>query len=141
MRKGILIMRIAVSTENGMIFQHFGKTETFTLYETEGREIKSKRLLSSGGSGHSALVVLLRENGVNQLICGGIGGGAKDALSSAGIGLTAGASGSADAAVNLYLEGKLIHNDSLTCSHHHGHEDGHTCGEHGCGRNGSPDIM
>lgn len=131
-------MKLAVTTENGMIFQHFGKCQLFTVYEVQDGRVVSKELLSSGGSGHSALATLLSQNGVNLLICGGIGGGAKNALAEAGVELVAGASGSTDAAVEAYLAGTLVHDADFTCGHHDhgaghscgGHEDGHSCGGH-----------
>ena len=32
-------MKIAVTYENGQIFQHFGHSENFKIYETEGKNI------------------------------------------------------------------------------------------------------
>lgn len=123
-------MKIAVTTDNGMVFQHFGQTKTFTIYEIEEKEIKSKQLLDAGENGHSALAVLLNAQNVNVLICGGIGQGAKDTLKSANVTLVAGATGLVDDVVNSYLAGNLIHNATFTCNHHH--ENGHSCGEHHC---------
>ena len=45
------------------------------------------------------------QQGVDVLICGGIGGGAQVALAEAGIKLYGGVSGEADAAVNALLAG------------------------------------
>lgn len=118
---------IAVTMEDGQIFQHFGHTRFFELYEIKGGAVASRRTLDAEGSGHSALGGLLRENGVNLLICGGIGGGAKNVLAAAGIELISGVSGPVDEAVQLYLEGKLHDDPSAECTHHHGHE-GHECG-------------
>ena len=127
-------MKIAVTYENGEVFQHFGHTETFKLYEVEGGKLVSSELISSNGSGHGALAGLLADRAVNLVICGGIGGGAQAALAERGIELCAGASGSADEAVEAYLRGELV-NTGANCDHHH--EEGHSChdqGEdHGCG--------
>ncbi len=120
---------IAVTAENGQIFQHFGHTRWFELYEIKDGAVASQRTLDAEGSGHSALGGLLRENGVNLLICGGIGGGAKNVLAAAGIELISGVSGPVDEAVKLWLEGKLRDDPSADCSHHHGHEGGE-CGHH-----------
>lgn len=54
---------------------------------------------------------------MDVLICGGIGGGAQNALAEAGIKLYGGVSGNADEAVNAYLEGKLDFNPNVQCSH------------------------
>lgn len=69
-------MKIAVTYENGEIFQHFGHTEQFKVYEVENGEIVKAEVIDSNGSGHGALAGLLFESGIEVLICGGIGGGA-----------------------------------------------------------------
>lgn len=128
-------MKIAVTYENGQVFQHFGHTAQFKLYETDGGKILSEEIVSTNGSGHGALAALLHNLNVDVLICGGIGGGAKTALAEAGIQLYGGVSGACDAAVQALLAGNLGYNPNVKCSHHdHAHgEGGHTCGEHGCG--------
>ena len=88
-------MRIAVTYEQGDVFQHFGHTEEFKVYEVEEGKVISSKIISSDGSGHSALAALLNDKGIDVLICGGIGGGAQAALSERGIELCAGASGNA----------------------------------------------
>ena len=124
-------MKIAVTYENGEVFQHFGRTENFKVYEVEDGKIQSSEVMSSNGSGHGALARLLAEYSIDVLICGGIGGGAQSALTEAGIEICAGAQGDADAAVEAYLRGELV-NAGVTCNHHD-HEEGHSCGDHGCG--------
>ncbi len=128
------IMRIAVTYEDGQVFQHFGHTENFKIYEVEGKEIKSAEVYGSNGAGHGALAGMLFHSGVDVLICGGLGGGALNALTEAGIQVIAGASGDVDEAVNAYLAGNLV-STGANC-HHHDHEEGHSCGEHGCGEHG-----
>ena len=123
-------MNIAVTYENGEIFQHFGHTEQFKLYQTENDKIVSSGVVSSEGSGHGALAGFLLEQGVNTLICGGIGDGAKAALDEAGITLYAGVTGNADEAVEKLLDHKLDFTTDSNCDHHH---EEHTCGEHSCG--------
>ena len=126
-------MRIAVTYENGQIFQHFGHTAQFKLYMVEDGAVASSVVLSTNGSGHSALAGFLVSHQVDALICGGIGGGAQAALAAAGIQLYAGVQGDADTAVSALLAGELAFNTGATCDHHHDHGEGHTCGEHGCG--------
>ena len=127
-------MKIAVTYENGQIFQHFGHTENFKIYDVLGKDIISSEVVSSGGSGHGALAGMLKEHNVAVLICGGIGGGGKAALAEAGIMLYGGVSGNADDAVKALLEGTLAFNPNVQCNHHgHEHGEGHTCGNHGCG--------
>ena len=125
-------MIIAVTYEGGMIFQHFGHTAAFKIYEVENNEIKSARVVETGGSGHGSLAGFLTEQGVDTLICGGIGGGAQMALADAGIKLYGGVSGDADDAVEALLAGELLYDPCVRCSHHD-HEHDHSCGDHGCG--------
>ena len=185
-------MKIAVTYDNGEIFQHFGKTESFKVYEVEDNKVVSSEVIGANGTGHGALAGLLAEQGVNVLICGGIGGGAQthteqfklydiengkvvasevvgtngsghgalagflaeqqvqvlicggigggaqNALAQAGIKLFGGCSGNADQAVEALLEGQLNYDADVKCSHHdHEHgEGGHQCGNHGCGNHG-----
>ena len=133
--KGASHMKIAVTYEDGRIFQHFGHTEQFKIYETADGRIVRAEVVDTNGSGHGALADFLMRQGVDALICGGIGGGAQAALAEADIRLYGGASGEADAAVNALLSGNLGYDPDVHCSHHdHEHgEGGHTCGSHGCG--------
>ena len=126
-------MRIAVTYQNGMIFQHFGHTEQFKVYEVEDGKIIASQVVDTNGSGHGALAGVLNVLNVDILICGGIGGGAQMALASAGIRLFGGVSGSADAAVEALLSGTLAYQPNIRCNHHDHHGEGHSCGDHGCG--------
>ena len=121
-------MKIAATYDNGNIFQHFGKTEFFKVYEVEDNKVVSSEVIGSNGTGHGALAGLLAEQGISVLICGGICGGAQSALAEAGIELCSGAQGDADTAVDAYLKGELV-STGVNCDHHH-HEDGHSCGSH-----------
>lgn len=124
-------MKIAVTYDNGEVFQHFGKTESFKIYNVEDNTVVSSEVIGSNGTGHGALAGLLAEQGVNVLICGGIGGGAQAALTEAGIELCAGAQGNTDQVVEAYLKGEL-ESSGVNCDHHH-HEEGHSCGNHESG--------
>ena len=124
-------MKLAVPFENGAVFGHFGHTERFKLYSVANGEITDARLVSTGGTGHSALAQFLSGQGVDVLICGGIGGGAKQALAAAGIQVLPGVSGEADRAVVAFLAGELRFDPNAQCDHHS--EGEHGCGEHGCG--------
>ena len=132
--KGEGIMRIAVTYENGQIFQHFGHTETFKIYDVEEGKVVHSEVVDTNGSGHGALAGVLNALNADVLICGGIGGGAQTALAAAGIKLFGGVSGDADEAVKAFINETLDYNPDVKCSHHeHSHGEGHTCGEHGCG--------
>lgn len=125
--------KIAVTYEAGQVFQHFGHTEQFKVYDVEdGKAVKSE-VIDTVGEGHGALAGFLQERGIDTLICGGIGGGARAALSEAGIDLYPGVTGDADAAVEALLKGGLDYDPDTMCNHHH--EEGHDChsDDHHCG--------
>lgn len=127
-------MKIAVTHENGEVFQHFGHTAEFKIYEVNDGKIVRSDVIGTGGSGHSALSGLLSMLRVEVLICGGIGMGAQNALAQAGIRLYGGVSGDADKAVESFIAGNLEFDPEAKCDHHdHNHGEGHSCGEHGCG--------
>lgn len=115
-------MKIAVTYEQGNIFQHFGHCEQFKIYEINHGEIVSMDIADSNGSGHEELTAFLKNKGVDVLICGGIGAGAKNALSEAGIRLFAGAAGNADDQVKSFLEGSISYNPGIECCHN-GHKN------------------
>ncbi len=138
-------MKIAVTYDDGQIFQHFGKTEKFQIFETDNNRILSSVIVDTEGQGHEALAGFLADRGVDSVICGGIGGGAKSALEQAGIYVFGGVGGSPEAAVLAMLGGTLTYSAGETCGHHD-HEEGHCCGrvagndphqdggqEYGCG--------
>ncbi|MCF0114497.1 MAG: FKBP-type peptidyl-prolyl cis-trans isomerase [Erysipelotrichaceae bacterium] len=130
-------MKIAVTYDNGNVFQHFGRTENFKVYTVENNEIVSSEMISSNGEGHGALANVLATNDINVVICGGLGDGALNALNNAGIEVCAGAEGNTDEVVQAYLDGTLV-NTGANCDHH---EEEHACGdscggcdsEQGCG--------
>ena len=129
-------MKIAVTYENGTVFQHFGHSEHFKLYEIENNEIKSSLIVGADGYGHHELAGFLKQQKVDTLLCGGIGGGAIAALSAAGIRIYAGCKGSADEAVSALLSGRLAYDPEPGCPHHAGqpHDANDSCGHHeACG--------
>ena len=122
-------MKIAVTYENGQVYQHFGHCAQFKLYEIEDGKVVASNILDAAGSGHSLLAGFLMMNGVDDVICGGIGGGAQMALRGFGIRIHGGVQGDADAAVESLLAGTLVASDAPNCSHH----DAHHGAEHDCG--------
>lgn len=129
--QGEKTMRIAVPYENGQIFQHFGHTEAFRLYDVRDHQIEKAETVGTDGNGHGALAGLLRQWQADSLICGGIGGGAKQALAEASITVYGGVSGDADAAVRALLDGTLKFEEGATCHHHDEPGEEHSCGRHG----------
>ncbi len=130
-------MKLAITYENGNVFGHFGRTEHFALFEISNGKVEKLGILDSNGTGHGALAGLLKANGVDALICGGIGGGAKSALAEENIEIYPGAMGNTDELAKDFAEGKLAFDADAEC-HHHEHSEGHDCRHnhgHGCGHN------
>ena len=125
-------MKIGVTYENGQIYQHFGHTQFFKVYDIQDNKIVQSAVVDTNGQGHGALAGFLQEYQVDTLICGGIGGGAQNALNAAGIRLFCGVSGDADSAVEALLRGELEYSTEANCSHHEHHGHDHACGDHGC---------
>ena len=124
-------MILAVTYENGQVFQHFGHTGQFKLYQIEDGAVTSSRVVDTNGSGHGALAGFLAAHRVEALICGGIGGGARAALAEAGIALYPGVEGAADQAVTDWLAGKLAYDADAVCDHRE-HDHGQDCAGHDC---------
>lgn len=140
-------MKIAVTYDNENVNQHFGHTEYFKIFEVEDGGVASDEVISTEGSGHEALADFLADRGVDVLLCGGMGQGAKDALDAAGIEVISGVQGNVNQALADYLMGNLV-SSGVNCDHHH--EDGHECGDEcsceggcgGCGGGcGTPQII
>ena len=131
-------MKIAVTYENGYIFQHFGHAAQFKVYTVEDGKVVAGQVVDTNGSGHGALAGFLESLGVCALICGGIGAGARFALQDVDIQVFGGVTGDADEAAEAFAAGVLAYDPEACCSHHHGAEHScghheHSCGHHGCG--------
>ncbi len=123
-------MKIAVCTDGaGQVFQHFGRTPEFTVFEATDGKITGFKTVPTGECGHGALAEFLAVRGIGKIICGGIGGGALIALAAANIECIPGASGGAQAAAEAYLRGELRQNPDYMCPDHEHHGgEGHSCG-------------
>ena len=129
--KGDETMRVAVTYDNGNVFEHFGKTEQFKVYDIEDGKVVGTQILDTNGEGCGALAGILNMANIDALVCGGIGGGAVNAVQAAGIKLYAGASGDTDAVVEALIAGTLEANGEANCNHHE-HGEGHSCGHGKC---------
>jgi len=131
-----LNMKIAITFENENVFQHFGHTKQFKLYDIENNSIVKTEVVDTNGQGHGALASFLKNLDVQVLICGGIGEGAQVALGEAGIKIFGGVNGSCDDAAKAFAAGTLEYNPNVKCNHHgeheHSHGEGHNCDEHSC---------
>jgi predicted Fe-Mo cluster-binding NifX family protein len=125
-------MKIAVASMQNEVSQHFGHCEKFRLFDiNDGKVISIDEIINPAQHSHGQLPAMLMQHGVNVVIAGGIGTGAKQLLQSAGITVYSGVSGNVEEAVSMHLSGELVdaHTD---CGHHHGddHVHGHHHGDH-----------
>lgn len=110
-------MKIAVPYDNGVVSQHFGKSEQFKIYTIADFVVTSTEILTVVCGGHNNIADFLAMNMVNCVICGGIGSGAVNALGRYGIEVCASVKGVCDEAVNKWLDGSLIYSTVLMCNH------------------------
>lgn len=110
-------MKIAAAYDNGKIFQHFGETKYFKVYETDNGTVTGAEIVSAGDASHAALVGFLSALGADALICGGMGERAFRLLEGAGIRVYGGVQGDADSAVNDLLADRLIFNPLVYVGH------------------------
>ena len=116
-------MKLAVAyDDNGGVFQHFGRTEAFKIYEIEDGAVLSQEVKYTDGVGHEAIAVLLKDWGVDALLVGGMGEGAQNALHDAGITVFSGVTGGADEAVRAFLRGEIT-SAGVNCDHHDQEEE------------------
>lgn len=124
-------MKVAVAYENGKVFQHFGHTKQFKVYDIKDGKVQATSTVDTNGSGHGALADILKKHSIDTLICGGIGEGAKSALAEAEIELYGGVSGDVEQTVKDLLSGNLKYNPDVSCNHNGEHHHGeHHHGEH-----------
>ncbi len=127
-------MKIASPTINGMINEHFGSSEEYTISTIQNGKVVNREVVAPHPDGHGANVGMLKEKGVEIIICGNLGTGAKNMISKQGLQLVAGAKGKVEDVVESFIVGRLKHNPESSCSgHSHEHDEEHGCG---CGDGG-----
>ncbi len=127
-------MKIAVTYNNELVEQHFGQASEFKIYAVEDGKITNQEIKSTTGYAHGTLVDLLTKSGVDTLICGGLGNGAKTLITQANIKLIPGVTGKADEAVKAYLNNNLDFDPDISCAGHHhdgeNHSHNNSCASH-----------
>ena len=114
---------VTCEKETGNIFQHFGKTQYFKIYQIEDGKILSSEVIDNGGNGHHAIPPYLKSLGVETLILGNRGQGAIEAIAVSGLKEMPGITGSADKAAELFAKGELKPNFEAKCNHHGEHHN------------------
>ena len=117
-------MRIAVTYENGDVYQHFGHSSQFKLYEVEDGRIVEAHIVDTEGQGHGALASFFNVSRRPYGHCRRYRRRCQTSFGQGSIQLYGGVSGSADEAVKALLAGTLEFDPNPSCGHH-GHEGGH----------------
>ena len=121
----------AIPYENGQVFGHYGKTRQFLIATIEAGKIVTSAIVPTQGKGHGELAGFLKEHGVTACLCGGMGEGAYQTLAAQGIAVIRGVSGSAEAVLASYAQGRIADDPEAVCTHHHDHDESHSCS---CGK-------
>lgn len=119
--------KIAIPTNGEVVDAHFGKAAGFTVFEIDGKEARFVELLSATGlqHQHEGLANMFKRNGVDVLVCGGIGGGMINGLKAVGLKVVTGASGNLADVAKMYASGNLVSTGSICQSHDHDHHHQH----------------
>lgn len=115
------IMIIAVPYLDGDVNAHFGSTRAFLIAQTSDGQVERSSIFELQGMqhNHGGIADFLKEQGVEVIIAGGMGGPMQNALKQAGFELYCGIGGPALVAVEAFLTGDLVQSEA-TCGDHHG---------------------
>ena len=119
------MMKIAVASENGMVTEHLGHCDGFTIFHGENNQSVKSQTIANPGHKPGFLPNFLADRGVNVIISGGMGGGAVEIFNERNVEVVVGASGDAKTAIENYLKGDLKTTGSV-CHEHQHHDE---CGE------------
>lgn len=115
-------MKIAIPTRDGRVDDHFGHCDHYTIYTIENNAVTATEILPSpqGCGCKSNIASTLRDMGVEVMLAGNMGEGAKNKLSAAGIRVVRGCSGDVEVLIKTYLMG-FVFDSGITCDHHECH--------------------
>lgn len=120
-------MKIAIATEGDSVATHFGRCPYYTVIEIENGEVKNKTILENPGHEPGRLPKFLSEEGVNQIIAGGMGRRAQMLFEQMGISWVLGITGTIEETIESICNDTICEGESL-CSSDHDHE--HNSGSH-----------
>ena len=113
-------MRIAIPDNNSEVNQHYGQSKVFSIIDIEDNQnIVLVDSISTNAlqHNHSGLAELLKTQGVEVVIVGGIGQGAVDGLEQCGLKVLFGASGSVKSVAEAFAKGNFFSKREM-CNHH-----------------------
>ncbi len=130
--KLLYMKKIALPTRGGVIDNHFGHCEFYTILtiNDENQIVSTETIPSPQGCGcKSNIASKFEEDGVTVMLAGNMGPGALQKLSEHGVEVVRGCSGPVMEVAQAYLAGELK-DSGVGCQHHDGD---HECGHHGEG--------
>lgn len=115
-------MKIAVPTRDNVVDNHFGHCAYYTIYTIEDNKVTGKETLPSPQccGCKSNIAPILHEMGVEVMLAGNMGEGARNVLGRNSIAVIRGCSGPTDDLVEAYLRGEVEDNGE-GCHHHECH--------------------
>jgi predicted Fe-Mo cluster-binding NifX family protein len=120
-------MKVAISTDNNQVSAHFGRCQSYTIYDIEDKEIKGMIVIETPGHQPGMLPGFLHEKGVNTVIAGGMGPRAQQLFTEVNITPIIGITGKLDDVILAFLNDELTSGDSLCTQgsdqHHECHHD------------------
>ncbi len=117
-------MRLAISTENGQVAQHFGRCQQYTLVDIEDGKIIDRNTLDNPGHAPGAIPKFLFEHNCDLIITGGMGRKAQGYFKEFNIDWIIGAQGNVNAVIEDFLRNELKIGES-TCDHGEGKGTGY----------------
>lgn len=115
--------RVAIPTRDGRVDDHFGHCAYYTIYSIEDKKIVATETMPSpeGCGCKSGVAADLQKAGVEMMLAGNMGDGAKNKLESHNIKVIRGCSGDIETVIGAYLQG-VVFDSGNACSHHECHE-------------------
>lgn len=112
-------MKIAIASDGNKVSAHFGHCEGFSMYEVKKNKVLNNEFVPNPGHRPGFLPMFLKDNKVDLIISGGMGGSAQELFVNNGIDVIVGAEGSCEDVMNAYIKGELKSTDAFCEEHNH----------------------
>lgn len=106
-------MKVAISTDNGFVSEHFGRCPSFTVVDIEDGRVRSTVVLENPGHQPGVIPQFLHQKGVNCIVAGGMGMRARGFFDEVGIQTILGVTGKIDDVIRRLQSGTLEGGESL----------------------------
>jgi len=111
------LQKIAIPTNDGKLWAHFGKAPQVTIFTVENNQVKDSVVVPAPEHEHGAMPRFLAAQGCTDVVCGGLGGGAVNLLQQLNIRVHAGAPAlPVEEVIKMFLDGTIVYGDG-SCHH------------------------